>query len=52
MDMQKEMEAKRWRRIRWKVHEGLAICGISILCVLAVWLMLQIGVYLFFYNVF
>lgn len=52
MDMQKNLEAKRWRRIRRKVYEGLAICGIAILCLLAVWLMFQIGIYLVFYDVF
>lgn len=51
MDMQKNLEAKRWRRIRRKVHEGLVICDIAILCLLAVWLMFQIWVYLVLYDV-
>ena len=43
MNKQDNAAARRRRRIKRRINEGLVVLGIFILCILTVWLLFQIG---------
>ncbi|ERI65706.1 hypothetical protein HMPREF1548_06457 [Clostridium sp. KLE 1755] len=45
MNKQDNAAARRRRRIKRRINEGLVVLGIFILCILTVWLLFQIGAY-------
>lgn len=45
MNKQDNAAARRRRRIKRRINEGLVVLGIFILCILTVWLLFQIGTY-------
>ena len=45
MNKQDNAAARRRRRMKRRINEGLAVLGIFILCILTVWLLFQNGAY-------
>ena len=45
MNKQDNAAARRRRRMKRRINEGLAVLGIFILCILTVWLLFQIGTF-------
>lgn len=45
MNKQDNAAARRRRRIKRRINEGLVVLGSFILCILTVWLLFQIGAY-------